>query len=214
MSHDTDTAVMTPPANLALDDADFAAIDPADATRAWALDCSLGGLPTPDDKVEKRRYVRLIDDLTHGDGYAATDLLINETGAAVAGAYALLPCYVAATLAVEAFNEIDYSLVGGGHLMRCIRQQVRDELLRLPAQGTVDWIVAATPDDRTAAHVAALVFARKGMVARPWLWAVIPDQGRFTIVGTEAHKHPGARHPRCQASVPFSTIARRLVRHS
>jgi len=209
---DADTAVMTPPSNLALADLGFTDIDPADAARAWVLDCALRDLPVPKERTEDLRYHRFLDDLARGDGLAAADQLVDGTGTAAAGAFALLPCYVAATLAVEAFNEVDYSLAGGGQLLRCIRQQVRDELLRLPAQSTVEWIVPATPDDRTAAHVGALVFARKGTVARPWLWSVIPDQGRFTIVGAEADSHAAARHPRCHACVPFAAIARRLVR--
>lgn len=206
--NDGDSAVMTPPSNLALTDSPFADVDLADVNRAWALDCALHGLPAPDDRTEDRRYRRLIDDLTRGDGFAAADQLADIADAPAACVVALLPCYVAATLAVEVFNEIDCSLVGGGHLMRRIRHQVRDEFLRLPAQGTVEWIVSATLQDRTAAHVAALMFACKGTVARPWLWSVTPDQGRFTIVGTDAHRHPDARHPRCRSTVRFATIIR------
>ena len=174
------------------------------------VDQSAHHVPAPLDPQENLRYRLLLSDLERGDGDAAASRL-DVHGDGFGGAYALLSCYVTSLLVNDFISASGYSLPGGDHLMRSIRHQCRDELARLPSQGTVEWIVPATPGDRTAAHVAALVFTRLGTLSRPWLWASTPDHGRFVILGVTARQNAAADHHRCEGCLTFTEVAERFT---
>lgn len=174
------------------------------------VDHAVETMHAPLDPLENKRFHQLLGDLLRGDGDAAADRLDGPNDG-FGGAYALLPCYVAAIQSNDLITASGYALPGGDHLLRTIRHQARGELARLPSQGTVEWIVPSTPLDRTAAHVAALVFTRLGTLSRPWLWNSIPDHGRFIILGVNARQHPAAENHRCEGCLTFTEVAERFT---
>lgn len=167
-------------------------------------------VPVPCDPDEHDRYLHVIADLARGDGNAAAARLERPQDG-FGGAYALISCYAAALQVIDGLHAASIELPGRDALLRCIRHQARVELSRLPAYGTVEWIVPATPADRTAAHVASLIFARLGIMSRPWLWTMVPDHGRFTIIGATARKHQESDHHRCEGCMTFTDVADRIA---
>jgi len=182
------------------------------AAAPWTslVDHAVGSVPAPLDPIENRRYHLLLGDLVRGDGDAAADRL-DAPSDGFGGAYALLSCFVASIQTNDFIKASGYVLPGGDHLLRSIRHQSRDELARLPSQGTVEWIVPAAQVDLTAAHVAALVFNWLGMLSRPWLWDSIPDHGRFIILGLTARQNPAVENHRCEGCLTFTQVAMRLT---
>lgn len=182
------------------------------STEPWLslVDHAVATMHAPLDPYENDRYHQFLGDLVRGDGDAAADRLDGPNDG-FGGAYALLPCYVAAIQSIIEITASGYVLPGSDHLLRVIRHQTRGELARLPSQGTVEWIVPLTPLDRTAAHVAALVFTRLGMLSRPWLWDSIPDHGRFIILGVNARMHHAAENHRCEGCLTFTEVAERFT---
>lgn len=184
---------------------------------AHAMATSAGGIaaeilatiPQPADPLERLRLETIAADLTRLDGNSAADLL-DQPLQRFGGAYRQLPSYVAVVLADGSLRAAGLHLAGRERLLRTVRQQVRSELVRLPAHLTTEWIIPATAEDRTGAHVAALVLARQSVVCRPWLWQGVPDHGRFLVVGERASGHPLARHHRCEGAFDFARIAARL----
>lgn len=169
----------------------------------------MASIPRPADPLERLRLETIVADLARLDGNSAADLL-DQPLQRFGGAYRQLPSYVAVVLADGRLRAAGIHLAGRERLLRIVRQQARSELVRLPPHLTTEWIIPATPEDRTAAHVAALVLARQSVVSRPWLWPGIPDHGRFLVLGERASTHPLARHHRCEGTFDFARIAARL----
>ena len=163
----------------------------------------------PADPLERLRLETIAEDLARLDGNSAANLL-DQPVQRFGGAYRQLPSYVAVVLADGSLRAAGLHLDGREHLLRTVRHQVRSELVRLPAHLTTEWIIPATMEDRTGAHVAALVLARQATICRPWLWQGVPDHGRFLVVGERAATHPLARHHRCEGAFDFARIAARL----
>ena len=170
----------------------------------------VANVPVPCDPGERERYLHVIADLAQGDGNSAAARL-ERPHDCFGGAYALISCYAAALLVIDGLHAVAIVLPGRDNLLRCIRHQARVELSRLPAHGTVEWIVPATPADRTAAHVASLIFARLGIMSRPWLRTMVPDHGRFTIIGATSRKHLEAHHHRCEGCMTFTDVSDRIA---
>ena len=202
MRNSSDTTVLLAPARR----------DDGDPTLApeVVVDHAVAALPVPNEPAERLRYLSLVEDLGLLDGFSAAALLHLPTDR-FGGAYTLLPCYAAVVEACDALVASGYALPGRELLMHRVREQVRDELARLPQGATALWIVPGHRADRTAAHVAALIMALGGQVARPWLWDGIPANGRFLVVGRDATTHPAATHHRCAGAHTFAGIAGRLA---
>lgn len=169
----------------------------------------LAVIPQPADPLERLRLETIAADLSRLDGNSAADLL-DQPLQRFGGAYRQLPSYVAVVLADGSLRAAGLLLEGRERLLRTVRHQTRSELVRLPPHLTTEWIIPATIEDRTAAHVAALVLARQSVICRPWLWPGTPDHGRFLVVGERAATHPLARHHRCEGAFDFARIAARL----
>lgn len=177
--------------------------------RDEAIEQCASFIDEPHDPAEQLRFRHVKAALIAGNGFAAAEFLdtaIDSFG----GPYQLLPSYCLALLAVDACRTAGVPVLGDDHLLRIIRAQARNELSRLPAHGTVEWIIPATPADRTAAHVAALLSARLGTIARPWLWPMIPAYGRFTVLGSPSTVNEWSDHHRCHGHSTFHAIAERL----
>ena len=177
--------------------------------RNEVVEQSAGFIDEPHDPTEQQRYRHVKAALVAGNGFAAAEYLVTAPDS-FGGPYQLLPCYCLALVAVEACRVAGVRILGDDHLLRTIRAQSRNELARLPAHGTVEWIIPATPADRTAAHVAALLSARLGTIARPWLWPMIPAYGRFTVLGSTNTVNVWSDHHRCHGHSTFHAIAERL----
>ena len=72
-------------------------------------------------------------------------------------------------------------------LLRCVRERVREELGRLPADVRPLWVVPSTPADDPFAHIAAAILSGRGRIARPWLWNSLPGNAPYLTVGTRPH---------------------------
>ena len=204
------TTLLLDPPNSVSDKIDHLSDERSSEPWTSLVEHAVATMHAPMDPYENHRYHQFLGDLVRGDGEAAADRL-DGTNDGFGGAYALLPCYVAAIKSINEITASGYALPGSDHLLRLIRQQTRGELARLPSQGTVEWIVPSTPIDRTAAHVAALVFTRLGTLSRPWLWDTIPDHGRFIILGDNARKHLAAENHRCEGCLTFTEVAERFT---
>lgn len=178
-------------------------VDPADlvASVATRLEC-------PTDSTEADRFAAIIEALGRQDGVGAagcfTMPLIQPTGP-----FPQLSAYTLATLTAECFAVHDVPLAGNTHLLRTIRQMTRTELLRSPSFLPTLWLIPATVEQRTAAHVGALYLTGISQVARPWLWPGYPEDGRFVIVtgsDGEAPIHPAAGHPRCKGTIGLDRL--------
>ena len=177
--------------------------------RELAIEQCTSFIDEPHDRAELQRFRQVKAALIAGNGFAAAEFLVT-TIESFGGPYLLLPCYCLALVAVDACRTAGVPVLGDDHLLRIIRAQARNELSRLPAHGTVEWIIPATPADRTAAHVAALLSARLGTIARPWLWPMIPAYGRFTVLGSPSTVNGWSDHHRCHGHSTFHSIAERL----
>lgn len=163
----------------------------------------------PQEFHERQRFDAIRQHLAKGDATGAAGLLESgENG--FGGAFTLLPTYSMILFALDALAAAGSAVSGSDELLRLIRHQSRHEFVKFPIHGGVEWLVPATADDRTAAHVASLILTRLGMLTRPWLWDAIPDSGRFLMLGAQAHAHPLTAHHRCEGSVIFASVVHRL----
>ena len=124
------------------------------------------------------------------------------------GAYGQLQCYAVAVVILANYLKRQVALDGRERLQRVIRQQVRVELARQWFRAATVWLIPATPEERTAAHVGALLVSRSGIPARPWLWAGLPEHGSFSLLGDPAGTpvpawHPALSHHRCTGVTCF-----------
>ena len=126
-------------------------------------------------------------------------------------AFSLLPTYTMILFALDALARAGHSTADDEDLLRLIRHQSRSEFIKFSIHGTIEWLVPAAPEDRTAAHVAALIFTRLGTLSRPWLWDTIPDKGRFLILGEQGGNKVMAAHHRCEGRLTFASVAHRLI---
>ena len=166
-------------------------------------------LPMPEENGEKLRFRMVLDHLANGNAYAAAyEITAPTTG--FSGTYVMLPTYSAIISSLDALAAAGHIIPGSDHLLSLIRNQARNEIIRLPVNGDFEWIVPFSTADRTAAHVAALIFTRLGALSRPWLWDAIPERGRFLILGREALLHPENNHYRCNGCLTFFDAAHRL----
>ncbi len=166
----------------------------------------VSSIRVPTQHCASASFSSLVQALGRLAGAAAVESLerpIDRFG----GAYEQLPCYILGTLAVARFASLHIQMAGSGHLLRIIRQQIRSELVRLPAQLPAVWLVPESPDDQTAVHVAALLMMEKGHIAKPWLWAGIPGHERFHVVGIHSTNHQAEDHPRCVGPLDLFRLA-------
>ena len=142
----------------------------------------LAQLERIDPAAGSLQLAQYADALVRGDGRTATDLLVRRFSFA-GTAYRLLAVYTLTVLMLERSSTADLVFAERESLQRTIRQQIRCELVSLPPGTTILWLIPATAEQRTAAHVAALIFACSGVTARPWLWPGTPEHGSFRIIG-------------------------------
>lgn len=167
----------------------------------------------PRDPKESRRQTAVATALGRLDGNAAAAALTPPENLAqeIMG---FLPAYALAVATSASFTRLGLVLDGGERLLRLIRQQIREGLLALGPLSGAAWLVPASADDLSAAHVAALLLTRDGAPARPWLWPGRPDHGPFHILGSEpnldrATGHPAASDARCDGILDFTQLAAR-----
>ena len=156
---------------------------------------------------EANRFDGLCAHLADCDGVGASELL-DLPHDRLDGAYGQLQCYAVAVVILANFLKQHLPLDGRERLQRIIRQQIRVELARHWFRAATVWLIPATPEERTAAHVGALLLSRSGIAARPWLWAGIPEHGLFSLLGDPAGPavpaaHPALSHHRCTGVTNF-----------
>lgn len=160
----------------------------------------IASIRAPEEPLERLRFATMADDLSRLDGAAAA-ALIDQPLDRDGGAYGQLACYVLGTLAVAGIAAQGIHLEGRDGLLHVIRQQIRSELVRIPAQLPAVWMIPASVDDGTATYVAALLMLNRGDIAKPWLWSGIPEHGRFHIIGARTAIHPAVDDPRCAGAL-------------
>jgi hypothetical protein len=164
----------------------------------------------PQEFDQYQRFEAIREQLAYAEFMAAAQLLDSaETG--FGGAFSLLPTYTMILFALEALARAGHATADSEELLRRIRHQARSEFIKFPIHGTIEWLVPAAPEDRTSAHVAALIFTRLGTLSRPWLWDTIPDKGRFLILGEQTGNKVLAAHHRCEGRLTFASVAHRLI---
>jgi len=143
-------------------------------------------IPRPLDSDLGRCFDAVMNGLIRLDGERVEGVLRQSARsfAHQGGTFALAECYALAVLGVATLAEHRVNAAGIDGLMRTIREQTRGELLHLPWEVSGRWLVPATSQDTTAVHISSLLLARSGSIARPWLWNIAPQPGRFLIVGT------------------------------
>ena len=175
---------------------------------ALVVEASVLLVPRPlQPTAEVARFDDLCANLTDRDGLGAAELLDLPHDRAN-GAYGQLQCYAVAVVILANYLKQQVALDGRERLQRIIRQQIRVELARQWFRAATVWLIPATPEERTAAHVGALLLSRSGIAARPWLWAGLPEHGSFSLLGDPAGapspaSHPALSHHRCSGITHF-----------
>lgn len=175
---------------------------------ALVVDASIPLVPRPTQSTsEAERFDDLCAKLADRDGLGAAELLDLPHDRAD-GAYGQLQCYAVAVVILADCLKQQVTLDGRERLQRIIRQQIRVELARQWFRAATVWLIPATPEERTAAHVGSLLLSRSGIPARPWLWAGLPEHGSFSLLGDPAGaplpaSHPALSHHRCSGITHF-----------
>jgi len=94
--------------------------------------------------------------------------------------YDLVPAYACCLAAYTSTPEHDA-------LLRTVRHQIRDELIRLPVSAKSVWVIPTdrSPVTATAAHITSLREVARGRCARVWLWDTAPASGDRILVGRD-----------------------------
>ena len=164
----------------------------------------------PEPASEVARFDDLCANQGDRDGLAAAELL-DMPHDRPDGAYGQLQCYAVAVVILANYLQQRIKLDGRERLQRVIRQQIRVELARQWFRAATVWLIPATTEERTAAHVGALLLSRSGIAARPWLWAGLPEHGSFSLLGDPAGEplpasHPALSHHRCSGITHFMQL--------
>ena len=186
---------------------------PAEAERATqAVAAAVAQMGNPGlSSLEAARFSKLCALLALQDGTTAAELL-DLPHDRPEGAYGQLACYAVTVLILAAFAKQQLATRGRERLQRIIRQQIRVELARQWFRAATTWLIPATPEERTAAHVAALLLSRAGIASRPWLWVGVPEHGCFSLLGPpgggvlETGSHPAMGHHRCTGNTDFARL--------
>lgn len=87
-----------------------------------------------------------------------------------------------------------------------IRAAVREELADAAMHGDT-WIVPATREDSTAAHLVALANVREGRAVRLWLWGGLPPTGSYVFASALDGETAIPADDRCLGVVTLNEVA-------
>ena len=158
--------------------------DSAQAVETWLS--ATAAAPAPHTEAGRGVRHRLLSALANDDHQSAWDALMRcvwEVEAQDRIRAGWLPCLAGC----DELRERGRPMTRESVLLRCVRERIRDDLGRLPADVRPLWVVPATPGDDPFAHLTAAILSSRGRVARPWLWNPLPGNAPYLTVGARPH---------------------------
>ena len=151
-------------------------------------------LPALSGSAARQLRAALLEALTIGDQLALARIL-GEAERTLPLAERVMACWAPCIIGLEERESAGAGMPGADSTLRSVREQIRAVLDRFPLPARTLWLVPVSPSDVTAAHLMALLLARRGVLARPWIWAFPPREGRFMVVGTISAGDAYRDHP-------------------
>jgi hypothetical protein len=151
-------------------------------------------LPPPFGSVAREVHRRVIAGLLAGDEGAVMRQLL-ESSRELSPAERPLACWLPCAVGTVERAQAGAPLPAAHAILKFVRENVRVMLAKFPLEARCLWLVPATSIDATAAHLVALHLARRGCLARPWLWSFTPRSGEYLVVETIPTGRGHGRHP-------------------
>ncbi len=161
-------------------------------------DHPLGTRPTAEPRdAHARRWQEAIAEQLRAHNECALIRTLAHAADVLSPMQRIVACWIPCLMGIEAARCSGRPFACASTIAHFIAVNARVALMRFPARTHAPWLVGTSVTDQSAAHVIALLHARRGAAARPWWAPELPQRGSYVMVSTLAVAWPAARDRRC-----------------
>jgi hypothetical protein len=119
----------------------------------------------------------------------------------------LFACWIPCLVLIEEARCRGRAFACASTVAHFIAVNARVALTHFHVRANAPWLVGMSMTDQSAAHLVALLQARRGVSARPWWAPELPKRGSYVMVSTLKTAWPTTKDKRCFGSLSLADEA-------